>query len=157
MTAADDFIRHMQGQDPAELERDREEAWGGARTGKEAALTPADHARQRAAVEAIGFRPFAETDTRTLIIDNAPDVPNRYGSGSIRVADVTITYHRGEDGSRRITARVRGEWRRPDGEITDAPINQEYADGPTADWPDWLAGLAWYYHPEPHTVPEEAR
>lgn len=29
MTAADDFIRHMQEQDPVKLERDREEAWGG--------------------------------------------------------------------------------------------------------------------------------
>lgn len=27
MTTADDFIRHMQNQDPAELDRDREEAW----------------------------------------------------------------------------------------------------------------------------------
>lgn len=31
MTAADDFIRHMQGQDPAELDRLREEAWTDAR------------------------------------------------------------------------------------------------------------------------------
>jgi hypothetical protein len=34
--------------------------------------------------------------------------------------------------------------------LTDAPIDQYYADGPDETWPDWLAGLAWYYHPEPH-------
>lgn len=120
-------------------------------------MTAEDHARQRAAVEALDFQPFSETDTRKFIVNNAPDVPNRYGSGSIRVADATITYYRSEDGTRRVTARVRGEWRRPDGEITEAPLDQDYTDGPAADWPDWLAGLAWYYHPEPHTVPEGAR
>jgi hypothetical protein len=116
-----------------------------------------DHARQREAFEALDFTPSSETDTRTFTITTAPDVPNRYGPGSIRADGVTITYHRGEDGSRRITARVRGVWRQPDGEITESALAVEYVNGPSADWPDWVAGLAWYYHPEPHTVPEDVR
>lgn len=118
-------------------------------------MTPEDRARQEAAAEACDFRPLHQVETHALSIGDAPDAPNRYGSGSIAVAEAFITYYRGEDGSRRITAEVRGEWRRPDGEITDAPLNQDYSDGPNETWPDWLAGLAWYYHPEPHLIPQE--
>jgi hypothetical protein len=108
---------------------------------------------QLAAVETLAFQPFCQTDERTVVFNEQPEVPNRFGPGSIAVADATITYYRGEDSSRRITAQVRGEWRRPDGELTDAPIDQYYDNGPDETWPDWLAGLAWYYHPEPQTAP----
>lgn len=52
MTATDDFIRHMQNQDPAELDHDRDEAWG----------------RQpgpRFIVEEFGPRDYAVRDTAT--------------------------------------------------------------------------------------------
>lgn len=117
-------------------------------------MTTEDRARQEAAAEALAFSPLAQEDTHTIGLDAPTDVPNRYGSGTIAVFEATITYHRGEDGSRSVTACVKGTWRRGDGELTDAPLDQEYGNGPGADWPDWLAGLAWYYHPEPRRLPD---
>jgi hypothetical protein len=74
-----------------------------------------------------------------LVISGAPDVKNRYGSGTIRPSDVTLHYR---DGS--IRAALCGRWRREDGELTDAPCSQNYAayKGDTTDWPGWLADLA---------------
>jgi hypothetical protein len=74
-----------------------------------------------------------------LRVTGHPDVPNKHGSGHIRPTDVDIRYR---DGS--IRANLYGRWVREDGELTDAPISQNYAayKGDTADWPDWLAELA---------------
>lgn len=115
-------------------------------------MTPAE---QQALVEHLTFRPVSQTETHHVSIGDAPDVPYRWGEGSISVTDLEITYRRYESGNRRITARVEGLWRNPSGEITHDPIDQDYGDGPDETWPDWVAGLAWYYHPEPHLIPRE--
>lgn len=81
----------------------------------------------------------------TLHVPGLPDVPNRYGSGTIRPMDLHLTYRRD-----RVTARLEGRWRRPDRESTDAYIDQLYKDDP-ADWPDWIADYARQHAPTgPH-------
>ena len=117
------------------------------------AKTPAE---QQAEVEHLDFRPVSQTETHLISVGDAPDVPYKWGTGSIAVEELAITYRRYENGNRRIIAQVSGQWRNPDGEITDAPIDQGYADGPDKTWPDWVAGLTWYYHPEPHLIPKPA-
>ena len=85
-------------------------------------------------------RPYSEERTLRFHTPDSPDVPNRYGTGGISPSDVAITWRR-EDGRCEATAHVDGIWRRPDGELTNAPIDQLYV-GPLDDWPDWLAQLA---------------
>lgn len=74
-----------------------------------------------------------------LLITGAPDVKNRYGSGTIRPSQVTLTYR---DSS--IHAQVYGRWRRESGELTDAPASQNYRSykGDMDGWPEWLASMA---------------
>jgi hypothetical protein len=108
----------------------------------------------QAAAEALDFRPIVQTETRTLGVNGAPDVLNQHGPGTIVPFEADITYLRRENGDRSIRACIKGTWRRTDGELTDAPIDQRYDTEPDETWPDWLAGLAWYYHPEGHSLTE---
>ena len=104
--------------------------------------------RQQAASDAIVVRPHSETETHRFGV-TAPDLPNQYGSGSCVPDSVDITYTRYEDGRRDVHAVVTGSWRRTDGEITEAHVTCRYTTSPD-EWPDWLAGLAHDYNPEPH-------
>lgn len=75
-----------------------------------------------------------------LALTNQPDVKNKYGSGRIRPQHVVFYYLDG-----RINAHLYGVWVREDGEVTDAPVDQDYRHD--ADWPDWLASLARDHQP----------
>lgn len=77
-----------------------------------------------------------------LLLTGKPDVPYKWGTGSIRPAIATFTYL--PDG---IRAHLYGVWVREDGELTDDPCDQEYRIGDTDEWPDWLAELAREHKP----------
>lgn len=109
-----------------------------------------DRARQQAASGVLDVAPHSATETHVLIVSGVDDIPTE--QGPLIVTEVSITYHRFEDGSRRITARVGGTLReRYDAGSDDTFGHRDYPEG--ADWPDWLAGLAWDYHPEPRNLP----
>jgi len=76
-----------------------------------------------------------------LLLTGKPDVKNRHGSGSIRPSLVIFTYR--QTG---VLAQLFGAWVRDDGELTEAPCDQQYRVD-TDDWPDWLAELAIEHHP----------
>ncbi|RSN50515.1 hypothetical protein DMH12_24855 [Streptomyces sp. WAC 04229] len=76
-----------------------------------------------------------------LQLSGHPDVKNKYGSGHIRPARVVFHYL-----TDRATARLYGVWVREDGELTDAPIDQDYRED-VSWWPDWLAALAREHQP----------
>ena len=82
--------------------------------------------------------PTAKTLSQSieLQLDGQPDVPNRWGSGSIRPERVFFYYL--ED---RVSAHLFGSWIRPDGEPTDDPVDQLYR-GEDDGWPDWLTTMA---------------
>jgi len=76
----------------------------------------------------------------TLDVTGQPDVSNKYGSGQIRPRFVRLDYQ-----DTAIHAQVYGCWVREDGELTDAPVDQDYVarTGDVRDWPDWLAAVAY--------------
>jgi hypothetical protein len=104
--------------------------------------------RQQAASDAIVIQPRSETEIHRFTVQT-PDIPNVYGSGTCAPDSVDLIYDRFEDGRRKVSAEVRGSWRRPGGELTEARVTCHYTNSP-AEWPDWLAGMAHDYHPEPH-------
>ncbi|MFG2359412.1 hypothetical protein [Streptomyces sp. NPDC048521] len=81
-----------------------------------------------------------------LQLAGQPDVKNKYGSGRIRPTRVFFYYL-----PDRITAHLYGSWVREDGELTDAPCDQDYRE-PIEDWPAWLAALARQYTPAERTT-----
>lgn len=77
-----------------------------------------------------------------LHVTGYPDVPNRWGSGHIRVASLRLDYGSSVSPDARL-AFVVGTWVRDDGEVTDASVDRYY-DAPSGDmsnWPDWIADL----------------
>lgn len=115
-------------------------------------MTTEDRARQEAASDTLGFTPHSVIETHTLFVTDVDDIPT--DAGPLIVTEAHITYHRYEDGARRVTARIGGTLRKLyDAGADDTFGERDYAEGPGADWPDWLAGLAWDYHPEPHRLP----
>lgn len=116
-------------------------------------MTAEDRARQQAASDTLSFTPHSVTETHTDLVTDVDDIPT--DGGLLIVTEASVTYHRYEDGSRRITARVGGTLREKyDAGVDDTFGARDYSEGPEADWPDWLAGLAWDYHPEPRNLPE---
>lgn len=95
---------------------------------------------QTPAADQLTARVYGELRIIDLYLAGAPNVPNRYGSGTIKPTEVQIRYHRNEDGSRTTSALLEGKWQHPDGELTDAPCSQDYR--PSHDWPVWLTQLA---------------
>jgi hypothetical protein len=85
-----------------------------------------------------------------LALTGKPDVKNKWGAGSIRPRFVVFTYL--PEG---IRAHLYGVWVREDGELTDAPCDQEYRIGDTDEWPDWMAELAREH--DPRTAPATDR
>ncbi|MCI3279138.1 hypothetical protein [Streptomyces cylindrosporus] len=83
-----------------------------------------------------------------LHVTGYPDIPNRWGTGHIRVTGLRLDYgnSRTPDGRH---VFITGTWVRDDGEATDAPIDRYYdaIDGDTSDWPDWIAELAQQNNP----------
>lgn len=77
-----------------------------------------------------------------LLLTGQPDVPYRWGAGSIRPGIITFTYR--QDG---IHAHLYGAWVREDGHLTDQPCDQAYRIGDTDEWPDWMAALAREHKP----------
>jgi hypothetical protein len=77
-----------------------------------------------------------------LALTGKPDVKNKWGAGSIRPRFVVFTYL--PEG---IRAHLYGVWVREDGELTDAPCDQDYRIGDTDEWPDWMAELARQHKP----------
>jgi hypothetical protein len=77
-----------------------------------------------------------------LLLTGKPDVKYKWDSGSIRPGLVIFTYR--QDG---IHAHLYGSWVCEDGELTDAPVDQEYRIGDTDEWPDWMGKLAIEHHP----------
>lgn len=77
-----------------------------------------------------------------LHVTGYPDVPNRWGSGHIRVASIRLDYGSSVSPDARHVFVV-GAWVRDDGEVTDDPVDRYYAapDGDMSDWPDWIADL----------------
>lgn len=104
--------------------------------------------RQQAASDVIVIQPHSEVEIKRFSV-TAPDIPNMYGSGACAPDSVELTYARVEDGHREVLADVKGSWRRTDDELTEARVECHYVDSPD-EWPDWLAGMAHDYHPEPH-------
>ncbi|MER6249336.1 hypothetical protein [Streptomyces griseorubiginosus] len=90
-----------------------------------------------------------------LHITGYPDVPNRWGTGHIRVTGIRLDYgnSRTPDGRH---AFITGVWVREDGEITDAPVDRYYDahDGDTSTWPEWIAELARKHTPAAEAQPE---
>jgi hypothetical protein len=76
-----------------------------------------------------------------LVLTGKPDVPYKWGTGSIRPRIVIVTYR--QDG---IRAHLYGVWVREDGQPADDPCDQEYRVD-DADWPDWLVELAAVHDP----------
>ena len=78
----------------------------------------------------------------TLHVTGYPDVPNRWGSGHIRVTGMRLDYGSSVSPDAR-HAFVTGLWVRDDGEATDNPIDRYYdaPNGDMSDWPDWIADL----------------
>lgn len=124
---------------------------------------PALMERQLAASDRINVRPHSETSIVRLTV-KAPDLPNQHGFGTCVPDSVDLTYNRYEDGRREMRATVHGFWRSPfnaaDGRniktLTDKRLTCTYTSTPD-EWPDWVAGLAYDYHPEPHTLPTTER
>lgn len=85
-----------------------------------------------------------------LHVTGYPDVPNRWGSGSIRVASLRLDYGSSISPDARYVFVV-GTWVRNDDEVTDASVDRYYDahDGDMSDWPDWIADLT-----RKHTPPE---
>ena len=87
-----------------------------------------------------------------LNVTGYPDVPNRWGTGHIRVTGIRLDYgnSRTPDGRH---AFITGLWIREDGEVTDAPVDRYYdaLDGDTSGWPEWIADLARKHEPRPLT------
>lgn len=81
------------------------------------------------------------SQTIELLLTGKPDVPYKWGSGSIRPGLVILTYR--QDG---IHAHLYGAWVREDGQLTDQPCDQQYRVDDT-DWPDWLTEMAREHHP----------
>lgn len=105
-------------------------------------------ARQQAASDAIVIQPRSEVEIKRFSV-MAPDIPNMYGSDTCAPDSVELTYARFEGGHREVLALVKGSWRRVDGELTEARVECHYTNSPD-EWPDWLAGMAHDYNPEPH-------
>lgn len=97
-------------------------------------------------------QPTATTLSQSIELQLAgqPDVPNRWGSGSIR-PDRVVFYYLNDPIT--INAILFGSWIRPDGEATDAPLEQLYR-GTDDGWPDWLTTMAREHAPA--TVPVSA-
>jgi hypothetical protein len=76
-----------------------------------------------------------------LVLTGKPDVPYKWGGGSLRPRIVIVTYR--QDG---IHAHLYGVWVRGNGEVSDDPCDQEYRIDDT-DWPDWLVELAGDHDP----------
>ena len=88
-----------------------------------------------------------------LHVTSYPDVPNRWGSGSIRVASLRLDYGSSiSPDARRVF--VVGAWVRDDGEVTDASVDRYYdaPSGDMSDWPDWIADLTRKH--DPSAVPD---
>lgn len=116
-------------------------------------LTTNDRARQQAASDTLSFTPHSVIETHALLVSDVDDIATN--GGPLIVTEASVTYYRYEDGSRRITARVGGTLREKyDAGADDTFGARDYSEGPNTDWPDWLAGLAWDYHPEPHNLPD---
>lgn len=114
-------------------------------------MTADDRARQQAASDSLNFTPHSVTETHTVLVSDVDDIATV--GGPLIVTEAAITYHRGEDGHRRVTARVGGTLREKyDAGCDDTFGHRDYPEA--ADWPDWLAGLAWDYHPEPYRLPD---
>ncbi|HEY5835046.1 hypothetical protein, partial [Streptomyces sp.] len=121
-------------------------------TSKDTTVTTEDRARQQAASDTLSFTPHSVSETHILLISDVQDITT--DAGTLIVTEAHITYHRYEDGGRRVTARICGTLRELyDAGASDTFGDHNYGNGPGADWPDWLAGLAWDYHPEPHLIP----
>lgn len=77
-----------------------------------------------------------------LSIQGAPEVKNRYGSGTMRPTEAQITYwyDSGDATSPSATVRLLGLWTREGGEQTDHVMDQNY-DAPQRNWPDWLVEI----------------
>lgn len=85
-----------------------------------------------------------------LGIQGAPEVKNRFGSGTMRPTEVQITYwYDGSDPARPDgTVRLFGLWTRENGEQTDHVMDQNY-DGPHHNWPEWLVDIVRANQPKP--------
>lgn len=89
-------------------------------------------------------------------VTGAPDVANRYGSGTISPTKLYFSYRTKPNRLGRIAVHVHGHWRREDGTLTDQPIGQNHWE-PMEDWPDWLAALARQHDTAALETTEEAR
>jgi hypothetical protein len=113
-------------------------------------VTADDRTRQQAASASANFTPYSVTETHTVLVSGVDDVATP--AGPLIVTEASATYHRGEDGSRRVTARIGGTLReRYDAGESDTFGHLDYSEADP--WPDWLAGLAWDCHPEPQRPP----
>lgn len=83
-----------------------------------------------------------------LHVTGYPDVPNRWGSGHVRVTGIRLDYGSNVSPDAR-HAFVTGLWVRDDGEATDAPLDRYYdaPSGNMSDWPDWIAELTRQHTP----------
>lgn len=97
-----------------------------------------------------GTQPTATVAGQSIALNvtGYPDVPNRWGTGSIRVTGLRLDYGntRTPDGRH---AFITGLWVNDDGQVTDDPLDRYYdaPDGDTSAWPDWIAELARQHTP----------
>lgn len=111
-----------------------------------------DRARQQAASDTLSFTPCSVVETHTLLVTDVDDIAT--DGGPLIVTEASVTYHRYEDGSSTITARIGGTLREKyDAGASETFGTRDYFEGPDVEWPDWLAGLAWDYHPDPRRLP----
>ncbi|MGW2520492.1 hypothetical protein ACWC09_26455 [Streptomyces sp. NPDC001617] len=84
-----------------------------------------------------------------LHVTGYPDVPNRWGSGHIRITGIRLDYGSSVSPDAR-QVFVTGLWVRDDGHATDQPVDRYYDahDGDMSDWPDWIADLTRTHDPD---------
>jgi hypothetical protein len=84
--------------------------------------------------------------TIELALTGQPDVPYKWGPGSLRPAFITFTYR-----PNGIHAHLYGVWVRGTGEVSDDPCDQAYRIGDPDEWPGWMTELAREH--DPRTAP----
>ncbi|GAA3590768.1 hypothetical protein [Streptomyces osmaniensis] len=91
-------------------------------------------------------------------VRNAPEVPNKYGAGSLTPTEITLTYRSTEDSQLgRVHAYIKGRWRRDAVlEATDMPLPGQHYTGDPSTWPDWLAEEARHHAPATTAVDRSA-
>ena len=97
-----------------------------------------------------GTQPTATVAGQSIALNvtGYPDVPNRWGTGSIRVTGLRLDYGNDRTPAGR-HAFITGLWINDDGQVTDDPLDRYYdaPDGDTSDWPDWIADLTRQHTP----------